>query len=103
MKTLVGKNKMTDDEQLLAKFNEEIYAENGAGPVTVEYLIDTLRTIRKHNHEDMPKYRNGYKEGYEFGYKMGVQNAERDTIMYEDLRKMTIQELANLIGDENAH
>ena len=92
---------MTNDEQLLEDFNREIYAENGAGPVTVEYLIDTFRTIRKHNKEDGPKYRSGYQEGYDFGYKMGVKRAEADTIMYEDLRKMTIQELANLIGDEN--
>jgi len=94
---------MTHDEQLLEDFNKEIYAENGAGPVTVEHLIDTLRTIRKHNKEDVPKYRLGYREGYASGYKMGVEGAEADTIMYEDLRKMTIQELANLIGDENSY
>lgn len=94
---------MTHDEQLLEDFNKEIYAENGAEPVTVEYLIDTLRTIRKHNKEDGPKYRLGYQEGYDFGYKMGVERAEADTIMYEDIRKMTIQELANLIGDENSY
>jgi hypothetical protein len=94
---------MVNDEQLLEDFNREIYAENGADPVTVEYLINTLRTIRKNNKEDGPKYRSGYQEGYDFGYKMGVEKAEADTIMYEDLRKMTIQELANLIGDENAY
>jgi hypothetical protein len=32
---------------------------------------------------------------------MGASNAAKDTIMLEDLRKMTFQELANLIGDEN--
>jgi hypothetical protein len=31
---------------------------------------------------------------------MGIVKAEEDTIMFQDLRKMTIQQLANLIYGE---
>jgi flagellar biosynthesis/type III secretory pathway protein FliH len=90
----------TTEEQLLEDFNREIYDENGAGPVTLEYLIQHLRSTRKRNFEEGPKYREGFKDGYDNGYKMGIAKAEEDTIMFQDLRKMTIQQLANLIYGE---
>jgi hypothetical protein len=35
----------TTEEQLLEDFNREIYDENGAGPVTLEYLIQQLANL----------------------------------------------------------
>jgi hypothetical protein len=49
----------------------------------------------------MEKTGEARKEGYKNGYNFGVKDAAENTIMLEDLRKMTCQELANLIGDEN--
>ena len=93
---------MTEDEQLLADYNEEVsQSEKWTVNFTMETLIRQSREYRKQNKEDGEKYRSGFKEGYENGYKMGASNAAKDTIMLEDLRKMTFQELANLIGDEN--
>jgi hypothetical protein len=40
------------------------------------------------------------KEGYEYGYNLGLQRVAENTIQWGDLRKMTIQDLANLIGEE---
>ena len=93
---------MTEDEQLLADYNEEVsQSANLTVKFTMEILIQQSREYRKQNKEDGEKYRSGFKEGYDNGYKMGVSNAAENTIMLEDLRKMTFQELANLIGDEN--
>ncbi len=93
---------MTEDEQLLADYNEEVsQSEKWTANFTMETLIRQSREYMKQNKEDGEKYMSGFKEGYDNGYKMGASNAAKDTIMLEDLRKMTFQELANLIGDEN--
>lgn len=93
---------MTEDEKLLADYNEEVsQSENWTADFTMETLIKQSREYRKQNKEDGIKYRSGFTEGYKNGYNSGVKSAAENTIMLEDLRKMTFQELANLIGEEN--
>jgi hypothetical protein len=41
------------------------------------------------------------KEGYDFGYKNALRYVQENTITLEDLRKMTLQEIANLIGTDD--
>jgi hypothetical protein len=95
---------MTEDEQLLEEYSKEILGKYYYGTrdnMTLAILIESHRSLRNLNIEQNGVYNEARKEGYENGYKMGVKNAAENTIMLEDLRKMTVQDLANLIGDEN--
>ena len=88
------------DEQLLEEYTKEIHGkyyipyENG---MTLARLIESHRSLRQKNIEWNGAYQEAAKEGYKDGYEMGISNAAENTIMREDLRKMTIQDLANLI------
>ena len=95
---------MTEDEQLLADYSEEIHGKNYTpyeNGMTIARLIESHRSLRNLNIEQNGVYHEAGKEGYKNGYECGVKNAAKNTIMLEDLRKMTFQELANLIGEEN--
>jgi len=88
------------DKQLLEEYSKEIYG-NRYHPLdnfTVARLIESHRRLRNLNSGAFNEER---KEGYKCGYDWGVKNSARDSIMLEDLRKMTIQELANLIGTDD--
>ena len=69
--------------------------------MTVARLIESHRVLRNLNIVQNGVYDEARKEGYKNGYDWGVKNAAENTIKLEDLRKMTFQELANLIGEEN--
>ena len=94
---------MTEDERLLEEYTKEIHREyyNPNENMTVARLIESHRSLRNLNIEQNGVYDKARKEGYKNGYEWGVKNAAQNTIMLEDLRKMTFQELANLIGEEN--
>ena len=95
---------MTDDDKLLADYDSEIHGEyTPLEPLTVASLIESHRHLRQKNLEWHGAYNEAGREGYEQGYSFGLKMATEAMIMIEDLRKMTIQELANLIGDENAY
>jgi hypothetical protein len=95
---------MTEDEQLLEDYSKEIHGKYYYGTrdnMSLVQLIESHRSLRNLNIEWHGAYREAEKEGYDFGYKQGLRNVQENTIMLEDLRKMTVQDLANLIGDEN--
>jgi hypothetical protein len=95
---------MTEDEQLLEEYSKEIHGKyyySTRDNITLAKLIESHRTLRNLNREWHGAFLEAQKEGYDFGYKNGLRSVQENTIMLEDLRKMTIQELANLIGDEN--
>lgn len=95
---------MTEDEQLLEEYSKEIHGKYYYGTrdnMTLVRLIESHRSLRNLNIEQNGVYDKAREEGYKNGYEWGVKNAAENTIMLEDLRKMTFQELANLIGDEN--
>ena len=94
---------MTEDEQLLEDYSKEIHREyyNPNKNMTVAELIESHRYLREKNIEWNGAYGEARVEGYKHGYEFGVSNAAENTIMLEDLRKMTFQELANLVGEEN--
>ena len=95
---------MTEDEQLLEDYSKEIHGKyyySTRDNMTLARLIESHRTLRNLNIEQNGVYDETRKEGYKNGYEWGVKNAAENTIMLEDLRKMTFQELANLIGEEN--
>lgn len=92
---------MTETE-LLEEYNKEIHGKYAKrGEMTVARLIESHRRLRQLNIERNGVYNEARKEGYKNGYERGVKNVEANTIQYEDLRKMTIQELANLIGTDD--
>jgi hypothetical protein len=96
--------KMTEDEQLLEEYTKEIHGKyyyGTADNMTVARLIESHRHLRNLNIEWNGAFREAQKEGYDFGYKNGLENVQKNTIMLEDLRKMTLQEIANLIGTDD--
>ena len=93
---------MIDNEQLLKEYTKEIRREyyNSADNMTVAKLIESHRHLRQKNIEWNGAHMEAQKEGYEYGYNLGLQRVAKNTIQWGDLRKMTIQDLANLIGEE---
>jgi len=95
---------MTEDEQLLEEYTKEIYGKyyySTRDNITLVQLIESHRSLRNLNREWNVVHLEAQKEGYDFGYKNGLRNVQENTIMLEDLRKMTFQELANLIGTDD--
>jgi hypothetical protein len=95
---------MTEDEQLLEEYTKEIHAKyynSNTDNMTVAKLIESHRHLRNLNIEWNGAFREAQKEGYDFGYKNALRNVQENTIMLEDLRKMTLQEIANLIGTDD--
>lgn len=93
-----------NDADLLEEYSKEIYGKyynSDSDKMTVARLIESHRNLRNLIIERNGVFDEARKEGYKHGYEWGVRNVEANTIQYEDLRKMTIQELANLIGTDD--
>ena len=88
------------DEQLLVEYSKEIRFYPTTDSITVAHLIESHRYIRETNMQRTRIYNNAEVKGYKNGYEFGVKDAAKNTIMLKDLRKMTLQEIANLIGTD---
>ena len=91
------------DEQLLEEYTKEIHGQyyyDHTENLTVAKLIESHRQLRQLNIKWNGTYMEAQKEGYEYGYNLGLQRVAENTIQWGDLRKMTIQDFANLIGEE---
>ena len=94
---------MIDNEQLLKEYTKEIhgeYADADYNEMTVARLIESHRHLRQLNIERNGAFDEAKVKGYNAGYEWGVKNVEANSINLDELRKMTIQDLANLIGEE---
>ena len=92
------------DEQLLEEYCKEIHREyynSHTDKMTVARLIESHRNLRNLNIERNGVFDEARKEGYKAGYEWVIKTVEANAIQYEDLRKMTIQELANFIGTDD--
>lgn len=90
------------DEQLLEEYNKEIHKQYAKqGEMTVARLIESHRYLRQKNKEWNEAFSEAKAKGYNVGYEWGVKNAAANSITLDELRKMTIQELANLIGTDD--
>jgi hypothetical protein len=92
------------DEQLLEEYSKEIHKEyynSRADKMTVARLIESHRYLRQLNIEWNGAFDEARVKGYNAGYEWGVKTAEANSIQYEDLRKMTIQQLVNFIGTDD--
>ena len=88
------------DEQLLVEYSKEIRFYPTTDSITVADLIESHRYIRETNMQRTRLYNDAKVKGYKNGYEFGVKGAAKNTIMLEDLGKMTLQEIANLIGTD---
>ena len=92
------------DEQLLEEYSKEIHGKYYYGTtnnITLVQLIESHRNLRNLNIEWNGAYDEARVKGYNAGYEWAVKNTAENTIMLEDLRKMTLQEIANLIGTDD--
>ena len=89
------------DKQLLEEYSKEIQFYPTTDSITVADLIESHRYIRETNMQRTRIYGEAKVKGYKNGYEFGVKDAAENTIMLEDLRKMTLQEIANLIGTDD--
>ena len=91
------------DEQLLEEYRKEIHGEcakSEFNEMTVAKLIGSHRNLRQLNIEWNGAFDEARVKGYNAGYEWGVKVVEENSINLDELRKMTIQDLANLIGEE---
>jgi len=88
------------DEQLLEEYSKEIFG-NSSSTMTVARLIGSHRHLRQKNVEWTKAYHEEKEKGYDAGYEWAVKNTAENTIMLENLRKMTLQEIANLIRTDD--
>jgi len=87
------------DEQLIEEYSKEIFGflYTLECKISVKRLIEDSRKLREIN-GDLTKLRSkAYKEGFDHGMRV----SERHKVPIETLKLLTIQQLANLIGDEN--
>ena len=92
------------DKQLLEEYSKEIHGKYYYGTtnnITLVQLIESHRNLRNLNIEWNGAYDEARVKGYNAGYEWAVKNTAENTIMLEDLRKMTLQEIANLIGTDD--
>ena len=90
------------DEQLLEEYSKEIHGEyEKYNKMTLTRLIESHRHLRQLNIEWNGAFDEARVKGYNAGYEWGVRNASAFSITHEELRKMTIQELTNLIGTDD--
>lgn len=92
------------DEQLLEEYSKEFLGEYYYGSKDNITVKDLIRFHRENINlkRDLNKHYQQYqKEGYEHGHKIALMHVQETTIQYEDLRKMSIQQLANLIGTDD--
>ena len=89
------------DEQLLEEYSKEIRFYPTTDSITVADLIESHRYIRETNMQRTRLYNDAKVKGYKNGYEFGVKGAAKNTIMLEDLGKMTLQEIANLIRTDD--
>jgi hypothetical protein len=96
-------SEMTEKE-LLEEYSKEIhrqYYNSDTDKMTVARLIESHRHLRQLNIEWNGAFDEARKKGYEAGYAWGLKNVAANSITLDELRKMTIQDFANLIGTED--
>lgn len=92
----------TRTDMLIHEYNKELFGEDYESGlrdgITIENLFEHSRQYRKNNKNMSEITRKAAKEAYDLSYQRAIANVQENTILLSDLRKMTTQELANLIG-----
>lgn len=83
----------------------EVYAEEIGSPgfseLTLDQLISSHRTLRERNRRTQEEYQKEMKAGYDYGVKLAEMRVSENSVKLEDLRNMTLQEIANFIGTDD--
>lgn len=94
-------NDMKTTEELIKEYQIEIYGDfEPTEPMTVESLIESHRYLRSLNLQEQETFNKAVAEGMIYGREQGLkQVTELEYVKYEDLKKMTLVEIANKIAD----
>jgi len=84
--------------EALRAYSIEIH--NDPTVLTLERLINGHRTLRGLRLDTKEGYNAEMKAGYEQGKQVAMMDVAQNTIQLSDLKKMTMQEIANLIGED---
>lgn len=90
------------DEELLVEYSKEIYGEryeNCWSPMTLSQLIDAHRRLRQMNVETNEYRLQARDEGFKIGVEQGMAHVNREWIKVEDLKKMTMAQVAEMLYD----
>lgn len=92
----------TRTDILIHEYNKELFGEDYESGlrdgITIEELFEHSRGYRKYNKNFIEITNKAIKEAYDHTYQRAIADVQENTILLSDLRKMTTQELANLIG-----
>jgi hypothetical protein len=86
------------DKRLLREYSIQIHGD--ANALTLKKLINSHKQIRKLRLEVEEERIKYFNDGYEHGKQAGLKNIDASFIEIEKLKEMTMQEIANLIGEE---
>ena len=94
-------SEMTEIEKLLDDYSKKVFGSlyDSGSRVTIKDLIRHSEEYRSYIKKCNQEYLDSHKKGYEYGYRRARLEVEAGTILLDDLRRMTIQELTNLIGE----
>ena len=94
---------MTTD--LLVEYSKEVYGYDETRdnlyftPMTLEQLIDAHRRLRQMNVETNEYRLQSRDEGFKIGVEQGMAQVNREWIRVEDLKKMTMAQVAEMLYD----
>lgn len=88
---------MSGDELLLLRYSIEIH--NDPNALTLKKLIESHKQIRSLRLDVEKERRKYFQEGYEHGKAIGLRSIGEGFIEIEKLKAMTMQEIADLIGE----
>ena len=94
---------MTTD--LLVEYSKEIYGYDETHdnlyfiPMTLEQLIDVHRRLRQMKVETNEYRLQARDEGFKIGVEQGMAQVNREWIKVEDLKKMTMAQIAEMLCD----
>jgi hypothetical protein len=84
---------------LLKEYSVEIHGEGREDAMTLEQLISSHRHLRQLN-VDTHAYRlQARDEGYAYGVKQGMARVNNEYIKVEDLKKLTMAQVAEMLYD----
>jgi hypothetical protein len=84
--------------EALRAYSIEIH--NDPTALTLQKLVDSHRTLRNLRLDTKEGYNAEMKAGYEHGKQYAMMHVAQNTIQLSDLKKMTMQEIANFIGED---
>lgn len=85
------------DAELLAAYSRERGIGEGMEPITVARLIDSHRSLIRELEQPRQEWRDELQRARE---RVEAMTMDATWISIDKLRGMTVQELANLIGEE---